>query len=143
MATHFGRRTTDEREGTLGHCQQVTGNWKWLASVAALVFLFACPLAVYGQGCPLCYNTAAAAKAGAIQALRSGILILIIPSLAICAGILRLGIQARNRFNEPEGSPGEPEQELPEMLARMDQVPEAWKADTGTWKLEAGNKDRG
>ena len=101
----------------------------WLAALAGLVFLVAYPVAAYGQGCPLCYNTAAAAKAGAIQALRSGILILIIPSLAICAGILGLGIRARNRFNEPDDSKAEPQQEMPEMPARIERGEEVWKLE--------------
>jgi hypothetical protein len=74
---------------------------KFLGCLAAGVLAFACPAAAYAQGCPLCYNTAAAAKASAIQALRSGIIILIVPPLLICAGILWRGIKARDMFNEP------------------------------------------
>jgi len=100
-----------------------------LVGLAAFARAFACSSVAYAQGCPLCYNTAAAAKASAIQALRSGILILIIPPLAICAGILWMGIKARNRFNEPEEKWGEPEQELAETLAQMEPAAETWKLE--------------
>ncbi len=47
--------------------------------------LFATP--AFAQGCVMCYNTAAAAKAAAIKALRSGILILMVPPVLISAGV--------------------------------------------------------
>jgi hypothetical protein len=48
----------------------------------------------------MCYNAAAAAKASAIQALRHGILILLIPPLAMFIGIFGLAFRRRNRFND-------------------------------------------
>ncbi len=58
----------------------------------------------YAQSCPMCYNAAAATKASAIQALRSGTLILIFPVLFLFAGILVIVFRSRNRFNEAEPS---------------------------------------
>jgi len=46
----------------------------------------------------MCYNTAAAAKAAAIQALRSGILILLVPSILLFGGIFVLAFRSRERF---------------------------------------------
>lgn len=99
--------------------------------VAAFVLAVAYPVAAYAQGCPLCYNTAAAAKASGIQALRSGILILVIPPLLICAGVVWRGIKARNLFNEPEPVAGVPEvaRELAEMLAQTAPAVESWKIE--------------
>jgi len=53
----------------------------------------------------MCYNTAAAAKAAAIQALRSGILILLVPVVLMFIGIFIMAFRSRERFSElsPEG----------------------------------------
>jgi hypothetical protein len=56
----------------------------------------------------MCYNSAAAAKASAIQALKQGILILLIPPLAMFIGIFVLAFRRRNRFNEHQLEAGEP-----------------------------------
>ena len=60
--------------------------------------LFATP--AFAQGCVMCYNTAAAAKAAAIKALRSGILILMVPPVLISAGVFVLALRGRERFND-------------------------------------------
>src|SRR5438445_10187785 len=73
-----------------------------LAAVAGIV-AFATSSAAWAQSCPMCYRAAAAAKAGAIQALRSGILILMIPPVLIVGGIAVLAVRGRNRFNEASG----------------------------------------
>jgi hypothetical protein len=72
------------------------------ATVAALVL--ARP--AFAQGCAMCYNTAAAAKAAAIRALRSGILILLIPPLLMTIGIFVRALRSRERFGDeiPEDS---------------------------------------
>lgn len=74
-----------------------------IACLAVIVVALAAASPAHAQGCALCYNTAAAAKASGIRALKNGILILLVPPLVICSGIIVLGIRARNRFNEPEG----------------------------------------
>jgi hypothetical protein len=51
----------------------------------------------------MCYRAAAAAKGGALQALRSGILILMIPPVLIVGGIAVLAVRGRNRFNDASG----------------------------------------
>jgi hypothetical protein len=53
----------------------------------------------------MCYTTAAAAKAAAIRALRSGILILLIPPLLMAIGIFVRAWRSRERFSDevPEG----------------------------------------
>jgi hypothetical protein len=55
-------------------------SWMRLMGVLAAVALFlALPLPALAQNCALCYTQAASAGTRMIQALRSGILILIIP----------------------------------------------------------------
>jgi hypothetical protein len=46
----------------------------------------------------MCYTSAAASKAGALHALRSGILILLLPVLAMCSGISVIIYRSRDRF---------------------------------------------
>ena len=62
------------------------------------MLLFGTP--AFAQGCVMCYNTAAAAKAAAIKALRSGILILMVPPVLISAGVFVLALRGRERFND-------------------------------------------
>jgi hypothetical protein len=52
------------------------------------------------QGCSMCYQSAAAAGSRAIQALRNGIVILIIPPFFICTAITYLVYRRRNLHNE-------------------------------------------
>ena len=93
-----------------------------LAAVAGIV-VFACSSVAWAQSCPLCYRAAAAAKGGALQALRSGILILMIPPVLIVGGIAVLAVRGRNRFNAASGPDAalEPidDRELNDWLASM------------------------
>jgi len=93
-----------------------------LAAVAGIV-AFATSSAAWAQSCPMCYRAAAAAKGGAIQALRSGILILMIPPVLIVGGITVLAVRGRNRFNAASGPDAalEPidDRELNDWLASM------------------------
>lgn len=73
---------------------------KWFTSFMAAVAAMAVSVPAYAQGCAMCYNSAAAARAAGIQALKSGTLILLIPVLLLFAGIVGIAIRSRNRFNE-------------------------------------------
>jgi len=86
-----------------------------LAAVAGIV-VFACSSVAWAQSCPLCYRAAAAAKGGALQALRSGILILMIPPVLIVGGIAVLAVRGRNRFNDASG----PDSVLEPIIERID-----------------------
>jgi hypothetical protein len=74
-----------------------------LVLVAALML----PPLAFSQGCALCYTQAASSGARMIRALKSGIVILIIPPLSICMGAIALAYRRRNEFNE-----GDPRVEL-------------------------------
>ncbi len=74
---------------------------RWLASIAAIVAAFASGTVAYAQGCALCYNSASALKTAGIRALQQGILILLIPPLAICLGVLYVGYRSRDHYNDP------------------------------------------
>ena len=74
-----------------------------LIVVAALV-LFATPLPALAQSCALCYTQAASAGARMIQALRSGILILIVPPTLMSIGMIFIMYRNRNRFRGTAGT---------------------------------------
>ena len=58
------------------------------------------PGAAFGQSCALCYSQAAGAGSRVIQALRSGILVLVIPPVLMCIGLAVMAYKKRNQFNE-------------------------------------------
>jgi len=68
--------------------------------VLAGLFLFAAPIPALAQTCPLCYTQAAAAGARMIQALRSGILVLILPPMFMWIGLGIVAYRRRNRFRD-------------------------------------------
>jgi hypothetical protein len=70
-------------------------------ALAALIAL-TLPRLAFSQGCSLCYTQAANSGARMIRALRSGIVILIIPPLSVCLGAIGLAYRKRNQFNEAD-----------------------------------------
>jgi hypothetical protein len=69
--------------------------------LAAAAFI-ACPATLYAQGCAMCYQSAAASGPRTIQALKNGIIFLMIPPALITVGIVRMAYTRRDRFNEVE-----------------------------------------
>jgi len=61
---------------------------RWLARAITAAFLLAAPGVANAQGCAMCYQSASAANRAGIQALESGVLILLAPPLAMFAAIL-------------------------------------------------------
>jgi hypothetical protein len=70
-----------------------------LVAAAALV-LFASPLPAMAQSCALCYTQAASAGGRMIQALRSGILILIIPPTLMSIAMVFIMYRDRSRYRD-------------------------------------------
>jgi hypothetical protein len=60
------------------------------------------PLPAFSQNCALCYTQAAAAGARMIQALRSGILVLIVPPMFMWVGITVIVYRKRNQFRQAD-----------------------------------------
>jgi hypothetical protein len=69
----------------------------------ALLALVILATPAFSQSCSLCYTQAASAGARMIQALRSGILILIIPPTLGTAFVLYVAYRKRNQFAAPSG----------------------------------------
>jgi hypothetical protein len=80
-------------------------NKEWCYIALALLAIFAFPLPAFSQSCALCYTQAASAGQKMIQALRSGILILVIPPTLGSIGMLfvlrQKGKQVR-RTDQPD-----------------------------------------
>jgi chromate transport protein ChrA len=58
------------------------------------------PSLVFAQNCALCYTQAAASGSRMIHALKSGIIVLVLPPMLICVGITWMAYKKRNQFNE-------------------------------------------
>ncbi len=93
---------------------------KWIAGLAMAIGSFASCGVAYAQGCAMCYNTAAAAKAAAIRALQSGILILLVPPALMFIGIFVLAFRSRERFEEEGFQDLGLDRELKEWLSRLE-----------------------
>jgi hypothetical protein len=65
-----------------------------LSTAGILIF----SLPALAQSCSLCYTQAASASAKLIQALKSGILVLLITPMFLSAGILYMAYSKRNKF---------------------------------------------
>jgi hypothetical protein len=72
-------------------------------TVAALTLLLSTP--AHAQSCALCYTQAASSGARMIQALKSGILILIAPPTVMTVGLIFVCYRKRNQTRED--APGE------------------------------------
>lgn len=71
----------------------------WLRRGIALLVALAMPILTFAQNCALCYTQAAGSGSRMIHALRSGILILMIPPMGICIGLTVMAYKKRNQFN--------------------------------------------
>jgi len=71
-----------------------------LAAMACIVLLT--PLSAFSQNCALCYTQTSSAGARMIQALRSGILIMVIPPTLGSIGMIFIVHRKRNQFRRSE-----------------------------------------
>jgi len=59
----------------------------------------------FSQNCALCYTQAASAGARMIQALRSGILVLIVPPMFMWVAVTVIVYRKRNQFRHVDDTP--------------------------------------
>jgi hypothetical protein len=69
------------------------------------LLMLAAPLPAVAQSCSLCYTRAASSGARMIQALRSGILILILPPTFMSVGMIFIVYRKRNQFRQVDDAP--------------------------------------
>ncbi len=86
-------------------------------ALAGLMLLFM-PLPASAQSCALCYTQAASSGARMIQALKSGILILIAPPTLMTVGVIFVCYRKRNQTRE--GASEESERDWNEDNSRED-----------------------
>jgi len=58
-----------------------------MAATFGVIATLSLSAAAFGQGCAMCYQTASASAAPAREALRHGVLILLIPAASLFLGI--------------------------------------------------------
>jgi hypothetical protein len=81
----------------------------WLALAGLFLLLTAVP--ALSQQCALCYTQAASSGSRMIQALKSGILILIVPPTLGSIGMIFVVHRKRNRTRDDAGSADSPRQD--------------------------------
>jgi hypothetical protein len=69
--------------------------------IVAMLLWCMLPSVAAAQGCALCVTQAAQGGHRFIDALRSGILVLVFPPMAISIGIIYISWRKRNQFREP------------------------------------------
>jgi hypothetical protein len=75
-----------------------------LISIGIVLAVLTLSPVAHAQGCALCYTQAAASGARMIQALRNGIVVLIIPPLSMCLAAIFFAYRKRNQFNQSGSS---------------------------------------
>ena len=76
--------------------------WILGMTLVGLIILLA-PVPAFAQSCALCYTQAASSGSRMIQALRSGILILIAPPTFMTAGMIFVCYRKRNQTRDHDG----------------------------------------
>ncbi len=76
--------------------------WILCAALAGLTILLV-PSQAFAQSCALCYTQAASSGSKMIQALKSGILILIAPPTLMTIGVIFVCYRKRNQTRSAEG----------------------------------------
>jgi hypothetical protein len=78
----------------------------WILAVAlvGIIFLLT-PVAASAQSCALCYTQVASSGSRMIQALKSGILILIAPPTLMSVGVIFVCYRRRNQTRDDIGEP--------------------------------------
>jgi hypothetical protein len=79
-------------------------NLKLIGCLLLGLMVLLAPAPAFSQSCALCYTQAASAGARMIQALRSGILILIAPPTFMTIGLIFVCYRKRNQTRQPVDS---------------------------------------
>ena len=82
----------------------VNRRFLFIGIVLVALAVLAAPLPALSQNCALCYTQAASAGARMIQALRSGILILIVPPTLMSIAMIFIVYRKRNQFRQADNA---------------------------------------
>ncbi len=80
--------------------------------VIAVLLFFSAP--AFSQNCALCYTQAASSGTRFVAALRSGIIVLIVPPMFMSAGITWLAYRKRNQFRIDADEDDNPNEDNPD-----------------------------
>lgn len=72
----------------------------WILVIVLVGLIVLVPIPAFAQGCALCYTQAASSGSRMIQALRSGILILIAPPTFMTIGVIFVCYRKRNQTRD-------------------------------------------
>ena len=78
----------------------ISKSWLWMSMALLTALILATPHAAFAQSCALCYTQAAASTQRFIQALRSGILILMVPPMCLSIVVTLIAYKRRNQFHQ-------------------------------------------
>jgi hypothetical protein len=102
----------------------------FLARVSAALAMLASSSLALAQTCPACYNNAASQNPGLLQALKTGILVMMLPTLIMFVVIFTVLYRRRNNFNAPGDEAMEPNRdsraELPLPVKAESSKPRVW-----------------
>jgi ABC-type Fe3+ transport system permease subunit len=76
--------------------------WRWLGLSLLMMAMLGLTSPAFAQSCALCYTQAASSGSKMIQALRSGILILIVPPTLGTIGLIFVVHHKRNQVRRSE-----------------------------------------
>jgi len=90
----------------------------WLAGISVGATVLANSSVAFAQMCPACYQNAATQAPGMLQALKTGVLVMLFPTLLMFILIFGVAFRRRNSFNsgtdeESEFNPGPANDKLP------------------------------
>ena len=82
----------------------------WILGIALVgLVVLLLPIPAFAQSCALCYTQAASSGSRMIQALKSGILILIAPPTFMTIGLFFVCYRKRNQTREDDSNPSDGE----------------------------------
>src|SRR5229473_7432249 len=105
MAYHgrssLGRNGYIRRETSMKHSRSI-----WILGIALVgLIILLVPVPAFAQSCALCYTQAASSGSRMIQALKSGIIILIAPPTFMSLGVIFVCYRRRNQTRDDIGEP--------------------------------------
>jgi hypothetical protein len=106
LLTAYAGRTRLKRVAVCGKAFVKHSRLLWIVGLSLTGIILLMPSSAYAQSCALCYTQAASSGARMIQALKSGILILIAPPTFMSIGLFFVCYRKRNQTRDDGGESG-------------------------------------
>jgi hypothetical protein len=85
-----------------GRKMRIERPWLLLGAALVALLMLVAPVPIFSQNCALCYTQAASSGSRMIQALKSGILILVVPPTLASVGMIFIGYHKRNQVRRDD-----------------------------------------